>query len=140
MGARTPGRLFVCAAGRVAARYARRTAAAGFLDRSGGKDMRARLAARFAMASFAVLSGVFWRRCGGMGEPLTPGEVDAPIAEIEANARSLRGDDPERIAAFRRVAEADAGDEFYGVKLIRRRARAQYPGGGLRRFAGYRTG
>jgi hypothetical protein len=81
------------------------------------------------MLGLVLLYGLFWLGYGGKGMPLSQDEVDALIAAIEQNARSRGGADPELLEAFRRVGEADDGQEFYMVNLARHRKKALYPEG-----------
>ncbi len=84
---------------------------------------------RFLAVGLAILYGLFWLWYGGRGTPLSQDEVDAMMNRIEQNRRGRGEADPELLAAFRRVGEADDGDEFYMVNLMRHRQKALYPEG-----------
>jgi len=84
---------------------------------------------RFLAAGLALVYAAFWLWYGGVGAPLSQQEVDALIAAVEENGRARGGADPELLAAFRAVGEADDGREFYMVNLMRHREKALYPDG-----------
>lgn len=86
-------------------------------------------APRFLIVALAALYGLFLLWYGGKTTPLTPDEVDALIVAIEQNASGRGGADPELLEAFRQVGEADDGNEFYMVNLMRHRQKALYPDG-----------
>lgn len=72
---------------------------------------------------------VFYAWYGGMGRPLTPVEIDAAMARFEADPEV----DPARIAALRTFLEADDGDEFFMVNLLRLQPEpVEEPGSGAR--------
>jgi hypothetical protein len=60
-----------------------------------------------------VLYLVFFTWYTGAGEPLTPDEVDAFIERLRAADR-----DPERLAEFRELLEADTGEDLVIVNAI----------------------
>ncbi|MEM7218442.1 MAG: hypothetical protein AAF515_08765 [Pseudomonadota bacterium] len=55
----------------------------------------------------------FWYT--SFGGPLTAAEIEAAIADLEAQGRAL---DPARAAAFRRFLEEDTGDDFVMLNVI----------------------
>jgi hypothetical protein len=84
---------------------------------------------RFLTVALAALYALFLLWYGGKTTPLTPDEVDALMTAIERNASGRGSADPELLEAFRRVGEADDGNEFYMVNLMRHRQKALYPDG-----------
>ncbi|MHC4934219.1 MAG: hypothetical protein ACYTGV_18770, partial [Planctomycetota bacterium] len=91
--------------------------------------MRMLTGPRLLVAALAILYGLFVLWYGGRGAPLTPGEVDALLAEVQRNAGGADAADPRMLEALRRVGEADDGREFYMVNLMRHRENAVYPVG-----------
>lgn len=63
-----------------------------------------------------ALYGVFELWYGNWSGPLSPNEIDAYMARIEAGSENL---DPQRLARLRRFLEADDGGEFFMANLVR---------------------
>jgi hypothetical protein len=87
--------------------------------------------ARIVLVGAAVLYALFLFWYGGSGEPLTPSEADAILAEIEANGRARSGEafDGELLESFRVLTRHDDGREFTMLNLMRYREKAVYPPG-----------
>ncbi len=60
--------------------------------------------------------GVFWLWYVGIPRPLTPAEIDAHLASVADSKLSIP---PEQLATLRAFLEADDGDEFFMLNLVR---------------------
>lgn len=67
-------------------------------------------------AASLVLYGAFWLWYVGIPRPLTSAEIDAHLAVV---AKSKLQVTPERLATLRAFLEADDGDEFFMLNLLR---------------------
>src|ERR1043166_4447169 len=78
-------------------------------------------------AALAALYVGFLVWYGGRGQPLTPPESGAILAQIAGRA----GPDakPKQREGLRRLATSDDGNEFFMVNLIKFRQKALYPEG-----------
>jgi hypothetical protein len=73
---------------------------------------------------------VFLLWYGGRGRPLTAGEADALLEQVQRNAQAVAAPaDPGLFEALREVSRGDDGREFVMVNLIKYRPKALYPPG-----------
>lgn len=81
-------------------------------------------------AFFVLLYAVFWFWYGGKGKPLTSGEVEDLLVEMQRRAgKQSQAEEPVLFQQFRTLAKSDDGHEYTMVNLLKFREKALYPAG-----------